>query len=138
MLDHGAEGYCGEERESADDDDHPDEESDEHGVVRAEGAGTGGHHVLGCEHATERAVLERLAPNRWHVSGGLRLDNFRREYPQLPEFPGCETMAGLALQQFEVVPIAGESVTVAGLRLTVQAADERRIRDLLVEAIRKR
>ena len=90
------------------------------------------------EHATERAVLEKLAENRWHVSGGLRLDNFRREYPQLPEFPGCETMAGLALQQFEVVPVAGESVTVAGLRLTVQAADERRIRDLLIEAVKKR
>jgi putative hemolysin len=90
------------------------------------------------EHATERAVLEKLAENRWHVSGGLRLDNFRREYPQLPEFPGCETMAGLALQQFEVVPAAGESVTVAGLRLTVQAADERRIRDLLVEVVKKR
>jgi CBS domain containing-hemolysin-like protein len=90
------------------------------------------------EHATERAVLENLAENRWHVSGGLRLDNFRREYPQLPEFPGCETMAGLALAQFEVVPAAGETVIVAGLRLTVQAADERRIRDLLVEAVKKR
>jgi CBS domain containing-hemolysin-like protein len=90
------------------------------------------------EHATERAVLEKLGDNRWKVSGGLRLDNFRREYPQLPEIPGCETMAGLALQQFEVVPAAGESVTVAGLRLTVQAADERRIHDLLVEAVKKR
>ncbi len=90
------------------------------------------------EHATEPAILEKLAENRWRVSGGLRLDNFRREYPQLPEFPGCETMAGLALRQFEAVPAAGESVTVAGLRLTVQAADERRIRDLLVEALKKR
>jgi putative hemolysin len=90
------------------------------------------------EHATERAVLDKLAENRWHVSGGLRLDNFRCEYPQLPEFSGCETMAGLALQQFEVVPAVGESVTVAGLRLTVQAADERRIRDLLVEVVKKR
>jgi putative hemolysin len=90
------------------------------------------------EHSTERAVLEKLAENRWRVSGGLRLDNFRREYPQLPEFPGCETMAGLALQQFEVVPAVGESVTVAGLRLTVQAADERRILDLEVELVKKR
>ena len=67
------------------------------------------------EHATERAVLEKLAPNRWRVSGGLRLDNFRREYPQLPEVPGCETMAGLALRQFEVVPAPGESVAVGRL-----------------------
>jgi len=59
------------------------------------------------EHATERAVLEQLAENRWRVSGGLRLDNFRRVYPQLPEFPGCETMAGLALQQFRSCPPPG-------------------------------
>ena len=90
------------------------------------------------EHATERAFLEKLAPNRWRVSGGLQLDDFRREYPQLPEVRGCETMAGLALQQFEVVPAAGDSVMVSGLRLTVQAADERRIRYLLVEAVKKR
>jgi CBS domain containing-hemolysin-like protein len=90
------------------------------------------------EHASEPAILEKLADNRWRVSGGLRLDNFRREYPQLPEFQGCETMAGLALRQFEAVPAPGESVTVAGLRLTVQAADERRIRELLVETLKKR
>ncbi len=47
-------------------------------------------------------------------------------------------MAGLALLQFEAVPAPGESVTVAGLRLTVEAADERRIGMLLVEAVKKR
>jgi Mg2+/Co2+ transporter CorC len=36
------------------------------------------------------------------------------------------------------VPARGESVTVGGLRLTVQAADERRIRELLVEVVKKR
>lgn len=95
------------------------------GPLRAEGPG-------------ESPVLERLGPERWRVSGGVRLDNFRREYPQLPEFTGFETMAGLALRQFEVVPAAGQSVTVAGLRLTVQAADERRIRELVVEVLKKR
>ncbi len=90
------------------------------------------------EHAAERAVLEKLGDFRWRVGGGVRLDNFRREYPPLPDLPGVETMAGLALRQFEVVPTSGESVTVAGLRLTVQAADERRIRVLLVEALKKR
>jgi putative hemolysin len=90
------------------------------------------------EHASERPVLERLDDHRWRVSGAVRLENFRREYPPLPEWPGVETMAGLALGQFEVVPAPGESVQVAGLRLTVQAADERRIRQLLVEVVKKR
>ncbi len=90
------------------------------------------------EHTPERAIVERLAENRWRVSGSVLLDNFRREYPLLPDAPGFETMAGLALHEFEVVPARGESVTVGGLRLTVQAADERRIRELLVEVVKKR
>jgi putative hemolysin len=90
------------------------------------------------EHAPDRAILEKLAENRWRVSGSVLLDNFRREYPALPVLPGIETMAGMALQEFEVVPAAGESVTVGGLRLTVREADERRIRELLVEVVRKR
>jgi Mg2+/Co2+ transporter CorC len=47
-------------------------------------------------------------------------------------------MAGLALHQFQVVPLPGESVTLGGLRLTVRAADERRIRELLVEIVKKK
>jgi CBS domain containing-hemolysin-like protein len=90
------------------------------------------------EHAPQQAVLEKLGENRWRVSGSVLLDNFRREYPPLPDLPGFETMAGLALHEFGVVPSRGESVTVGGLRLTVQAADERRIRELLVEVVKKR
>ena len=90
------------------------------------------------ETASAMGVVEKLGGNRWRVSGAVRLDNFRREYPPLPELPGVETMAGLALLQFEAVPAPGESVTVAGLRLTVEAADERRIGMLLVEAVKKR
>jgi CBS domain containing-hemolysin-like protein len=93
---------------------------------------------LRSEHAAELPVMERLGPNRWRVGGALSLDNFRREYSQLQDVPGIETMAGLVLNKLEVVPPQGESVIVDGLRLTVQAADERRIRELLVETVRKR
>jgi putative hemolysin len=90
------------------------------------------------EHEPGRAVLENIGPGRWRVGGSVRLDNFRREYPPLGETPGVETMAGLALLEFQVVPAAGESVIVGGLRLTVRAADERRIRELLVEVVKKK
>jgi CBS domain containing-hemolysin-like protein len=83
-------------------------------------------------------VLENLGPGRWRAGGAVRLDNFRREYPPLGETLGVETLSGLALQQFQVVPAPGESVLVGGLRLTVQAADERRIRELLVEVVKKK
>lgn len=89
-------------------------------------------------HHAEPPVLERLGPASWRVGGALPLDNFRREYSQLQDVPGVETMAGLVLNKLEVVPAQGESVTIDGLRLTVQAADERRIRELLVETVKKR
>ncbi|MGD0813629.1 MAG: hemolysin family protein [Verrucomicrobiota bacterium] len=93
---------------------------------------------LHSDHDPQPPVLERLGPDRWRVGGSLRLDNFRREYGLLQDVPGVETMAGLVLNKLEVVPVQGDAVTIDGLRLTVQAADERRIRELLVEVVKKR
>jgi CBS domain containing-hemolysin-like protein len=38
----------------------------------------------------------------------------------------------------EVVPAAGQTVSFRGLRLTAQTVDERRVREVLVEVIKKR
>lgn len=82
----------------------------------------------------EGFVMETLAPGRWRVSGLLRLDDFRREYPALGEVPEVETMGGLLMSLLEVVPAPGDSATYRGLKLTARATDERRVRELLVEA----
>jgi putative hemolysin len=81
-------------------------------------------------------VMEKLGPGRWRVAGTLRLDDFRREYPTLDDLPEVETMGGLLASLLDVVPARGESATFSGLKLTAQAADERRVRELLVETIR--
>ena len=78
-------------------------------------------------------VLEKLGPDRWRVNGTMRLEDFRREYPALPEVAEVETMGGLLAHLLGVVPATGESATFAGLKLTAQAADERRVRELLVQ-----
>lgn len=83
-------------------------------------------------------VLERLGPGRWRVSGQTRLDDFRREHPALGEVEDVDTLGGLVLQLREAAPVAGESVVFRGLRLTVELADERRARTLLVEAVSKK
>jgi len=82
---------------------------------------------------TERFVMEKLGPGRWRVSGALRLDDFRREYPQLGEGGEAETIGGLLTSLLEVVPGPGDSATFHGLKLTAQATDERKVRELLVE-----
>jgi putative hemolysin len=85
------------------------------------------------ENAADTFVMERLGPGRWRVSGMMRLDDFRREYPALNDVPEIETMGGLLVSRLELVPAVGESTVVGKLRLTARVADERRVRELLVE-----
>ncbi|MBI4326363.1 MAG: HlyC/CorC family transporter [Chloroflexi bacterium] len=82
-------------------------------------------------------VMEKLGPGRWRVSGTMRCDDFRREYAELGEVTDADTMGGLMVSQLEVVPAQGQSVAFRGLRLTAQTADERRVRELLVEVLKK-
>jgi putative hemolysin len=81
-------------------------------------------------------VLEKLSPGHWRVNGTMRLEDFRREFPPLPEVSEVETMGGLLTHLLGVVPAAGESATFAGLKFTAQVADERRVRELLVQQIK--
>ena len=81
----------------------------------------------------EGFLMENLGTGRWRVSGTMRLDDFRREYPPLGDVPEVETMGGLLMSLLDVVPSTGDSVVFRGLKLTAQVADERRVREVLVE-----
>ena len=84
----------------------------------------------------EALVMEKLAPDRWRVSGSVRLDDFRREYPALPEQTDAETMGGLLSHLLGIVPAAGESAVFQDLKLTAQVVDERRVRELVVQRLK--
>lgn len=47
-------------------------------------------------------------------------------------------MGGLLVSLAEVVPAMGESVTFRGLKLTAQYVEERRVRELTVETVKKK
>jgi CBS domain containing-hemolysin-like protein len=66
----------------------------------------------------------------------MRLDDFQREYPPLGDVPDVETMGGLLMTLLDVVPAPGESTLFRGVKLTALVTDERRVRELLVEAAR--
>ncbi len=85
----------------------------------------------------EGFVMEKIAPDRWRVSGTMRLDDFRREYPALGDVPEVETMGGLLTHLRGVVPAAGESAAFRGLKLTAHAVDERRVRELMVQKMKR-
>ena len=81
-------------------------------------------------------VMEKLGPGRWRVNGTMRLDDFRREHPAIGEMAEVETMGGLLTHLLGVVPARGETTVFRGLKLTAQVAEERRVRELLVEQIK--
>lgn len=83
--------------------------------------------------AGTQEFCEALGPGRWRVGGATRMSEFRRHWPALGNIPGVKTMGGLLCAQLDVVPSAGQSASFAGLRLTAQLVDPRRVRELLVE-----
>lgn len=86
--------------------------------------------------APQRFVLEKVGAGQWRVNGTMRLDDFRREFPALPVVEAVETMGGLLTHLLGVVPQTGEASVFAGLKLTAQVVDDRRVRELLVQQIK--
>ena len=95
------------------------------GELRGEGEATG-------------FVMEKLSAGKWRVSGTMRIDDFCREYPQLGHVAEVDTMGGLLMTELGVVPSRGDSVVTHGLRLTAEAVDERRVKELSVEIVRRK
>lgn len=89
--------------------------------------------VAGDEEAGALEHCETLGPGRWRVGGALRVADFRKHWPALHAPPGVKTMGGLLCALLDVVPSAGQSAACAGLRLTAQLVEPRRVRELLVE-----
>jgi len=83
--------------------------------------------------APEGFMMETISPGRWRVNGSLRLDDFRREYPALPELEEVETMGGLLTHLMGIVPQVGEGTAYSGLKLTTLVTDGRRVKELMVQ-----
>ena len=95
--------------------------------------------LIGKIHTAAQAegfVMEKISPDRWRVSGTMRLDDFRREFPALGDVPEVETMGGLLAHLRGVVPETGEWASFRGLKFTAQAVDERRVLELMVQKLK--
>ena len=85
----------------------------------------------------EGFVMEKMGEGVWRANGTMRIEDFRREYPALGEVTEVDTMGGLMVMERETVPAVGESVLFRGLKLTALAADERRVRELRAEIVKR-
>ena len=86
-------------------------------------------------HAPE-FVMEKIGTGKWRLSGSVWLQDFRREYPRLAVAPGVDTVGGLVAMQLDEIPPDGAMIEFSGLRFTVQEADERRVKRVLVETLK--
>ena len=84
----------------------------------------------------EGFVMEKISAYQWRVNGTMRLEDFRREFPALPEVAEVETMGGLLTHLLGVVPDANESANFSGLKLTARLTDGRRVNELLVQRVK--
>lgn len=82
-------------------------------------------------------IFEKLAKDQWRVSGQMRTEDFRREFPDLGLMEDVDTMGGLLVARFETIPTVGQFVVWGGLKLTAQIVDERRVHELRVEVVRQ-
>ncbi len=80
-------------------------------------------------------TIEKLNRNRWRVNGSLSIEDFSKLVPELKKLPEVDTMGGLIVALKEFVPKNGESIKYCGLELTVVAANERRVKELIVKKI---
>ena len=78
-------------------------------------------------------TIEKLNRNRWRVNGSLSVEDFAKLVPELKRLPEVDTMGGLVVALKEVVPKNGESIKYRGLELTVVAADDRRVKELIIK-----
>jgi putative hemolysin len=88
---------------------------------------------IGTAAQSEGFVMEKVGPGRWRVSGTMRLDDFRREYPAFRDVAEVETMGGLLTHLLGVVPNAGDSVVFSNLKFIAHVVDERSVRELIVQ-----
>jgi putative hemolysin len=83
-------------------------------------------------------LFERVGDGKWRVSGTLRIEDFRRECQGIGEVEEVDTVGGLMIHEMEVVPAKGESIVYRGLRLTAEQVDERHVKELLVEVVKRK
>jgi CBS domain containing-hemolysin-like protein len=72
----------------------------------------------------------------WTVSGLMRPDEIRRELGvRVPESSDYDTLGGLVMDTLHRIPVIGDVMDVAGLRLTVVAMDGRRVDQVRVNVL---
>jgi CBS domain containing-hemolysin-like protein len=85
------------------------------------------------EYDRQEPRLKTLSDGRVELDARLEIEEFERHFGVKIEDKNFESVAGLIIHLLGRVPMAGERVDYQDLVMTIQEADNRRIRRLLVE-----
>jgi CBS domain containing-hemolysin-like protein len=78
--------------------------------------------------------IQRLNETQVEVDGAVHVDELNEELGlDLPESDEFDTIAGLVISQLGYIPAVGESLQTNGVRITVAAANGRRLQKVIVE-----
>ncbi len=81
----------------------------------------------------ENEDIRKITDDSYHVSALTKVEDFNEAFATQLDEEASDTIGGFVLSHFGYVPKKGEKVNFANLTFTVKNADDRRIRDLLVE-----
>ena len=80
----------------------------------------------------EEPSVEHLPSGEYLIDAGLSVDEFNNEFKVNLEAKGFDTMGGFLLNKLGRIPLAGDTVEEAGLRMQVVATAGRRIKKVRI------
>ena len=87
------------------------------------------------EHGTSAELVRELGAGRWHLDARLRVLSANERFGwSLPLGP-YETIAGLVAHACGRIPVQGEELEIAGLRVRVVVSEPRAVREVEVEHV---
>lgn len=81
----------------------------------------------------EETLIQKLGPERFLVQALTPIEDFNEVFHTDLSDEEFDTVGGLVLAEFGRLPQRGECVVIGGLNVTVQAADNRRIHQIVVQ-----
>jgi CBS domain containing-hemolysin-like protein len=85
----------------------------------------------------DEQLIKVMGNGRWLVRGNARIEDFQESCAKIKASEEVDTMAGLFLLQYQLIPKVGDSIVYGGFTFTILQADEKRIIEMEVQRRRK-
>jgi CBS domain containing-hemolysin-like protein len=81
----------------------------------------------------KKGTIEKIDKEHFRADGRALIADLSDELGVRFESSHMHTVAGLVMEQFHHLPVAGESVIISGYRFTVESVSEKKIESILIE-----